>query len=215
MRWVPATIICSILCLVSIRVEAESSIESRIAECSNIRGELDRLECFDSLSKDLGLGGSQRTEEKRVGSWIVTEDVNPIDDSRTVALMLSAESGRSARGGIVVLIARCKSNRTEVYIDWDDYLGDDSNSVYQKWKHVTIRIGDHDAKEQRWSLSTNGEATFAPDWAGSLLKQMIDENRLVVQTTPYAENPNTAIFNISGLKEAIKPLTDACNWSFE
>ncbi|WP_257025488.1 type VI secretion protein [Pseudoalteromonas sp. MIP2626] len=41
---------------------------------------------------------------------------------------------------------------------------------------------------------------------------MLTSDKLVAQVTPYNESPATAIFNTTGLKNAIKPLRETCNW---
>jgi len=154
------------------------------------------------------------TENAGSGAWRVRTETNPIDDTQTVTLSLAAETGTSRSGNPVTFIARCKSNTTEAYVVWGDFLGDDSNDVYSEWKRVTIRIGSEQAREERWGVSTDHNATFAPSWAGNLLKELLDENRLVLQTIPYGQNPNTAIFDVSGLRGVLGELAETCNWSF-
>ncbi|SEP83351.1 Type VI secretion system VasI, EvfG, VC_A0118 [Loktanella sp. DSM 29012] len=148
------------------------------------------------------------------GDWRIQSDINPLDDTRTVTLLLTAEEGKSQSGDPVVLVARCQSNKTEVYAIWDDYLGDDSSDAYAEWKRVIVRVGQGEAREERWSLSTDKEATFAPEWPGAFLKELLDEERLVLQTTPYSENPITAVFGIAGLRDVLGELAQTCNWSF-
>lgn len=149
------------------------------------------------------------------GDWVNTTDTNPIDDTKTEVASLIAESGSSSRGNSITLVARCESNQTEMYVNWNDYLGDDSNDVYSDWKYVTVRVGKDEAQKQRWSISTDNEATFAPGSPISLLKDMARTDKLVLQTTPYNESPVTAIFNLNGIKSALKPVADGCGWSID
>lgn len=162
------------------------------------------------------LEGPVASDERKAGSgaWRVWTDINPIDDTQTVTLSLAAKTGRSRSGAPVTFIARCKSNTTEVYVVWGDFLGDDSGDVYSEWKRVTVRVGAEQAREERWGVSTDRNATFAPSWAGNFLKELLDEERLVLQTIPYGENPNTAIFEVSGLRGVLGELAETCNWSF-
>ncbi len=148
------------------------------------------------------------------GAWRKSEKINPIDDSKTVTLALAAESGTSRSGEPITFIARCQSNTTEAYAVWGDYLGDDSNDVYSEWKRVTVRIGSDKAHEQKWTVSTDRQATFAPDWSANLLKKLLDQDRLVLQTTPYGQSPVTAIFDITGLRSVLGDLAETCNWTF-
>lgn len=160
--------------------------------------------------------GPETSDDKGAGSgaWRVRTNVNPIDDTQTVTLSLTAETGTSRFGEPVTFIARCKSNTTEAYVVWGDFLGDDSSDVYSEWKRVTVRIGAGQPREEWWGVSTDRNATFAPSWAGNFLKELLDENRLVLQTIPYGENPNTAIFEVAGLRNVLGELAETCNWSF-
>jgi len=99
--------------------QAISAIEEKeYAKCAVIDGDLARLECFDNLAKQNNLDGrqAQPTSIKGKGKWQVVVDVNPIDDSKTVTLVLDADSGKSRWGESVYLIARCKSNTTDLFI---------------------------------------------------------------------------------------------------
>ena len=147
-------------------------------------------------------------------SWRVRTETNPIDDKRTVIRSLAAEGGTSHGGKLVTFIARCQSNRTEAYAVWGDHLGDDSRSTADEWTHVTVRVGSNAAWEEKWEVSTDREATFVPSWAGNFLKELLDEERLVLQTIPYGVNPVTAVFDVSGLRGVLGELSRTCNWSF-
>jgi hypothetical protein len=197
-------------------VKASDGIDKSLAKCAVMKGELDRLDCYDKLAKRFGLDGpqEQKTAPTGLGKWRVSKKVNPIDDSMTVTAILDADSGVGSRGEEVFFVARCQSDKTEAYIGWEDYVGDDSSSVYESWKYVTVRIGGEDAEVQKWGVSTSKDATFAPDWAGDLLQKMARDNKFIVQTTTYGESPVTAIFDTTGMMAALEPLAETCGWSF-
>ncbi len=113
------------------------------------------------------------------------------------------------------MIARCKSDKTELYINWSDYLGNDSTSIYSDFKLVTTRMGSSSAEENRWSLSTDSKATFSPGWGGDWIKRIAKIDEFVAQVTPYGENPVTAVFDVRGLREAASPLAETCGWNFD
>lgn len=144
--------------------------------------------------------------------WRVSRSVNPLDDSATFVMSL-ASGTRAKFGETVRFIARCKSNKTEAFVVWHDYLGDNSRSVYSSWKSVTLRLGRSPAQTMKWDLSTDSKATFYPEWAGNLLREMYVHDQMVVQTTPYNESPVTAVFDIRGMEKGLRELSDTCNWS--
>ena len=170
------------------------------AECALIESSTKRLLCYDEIF----MKEPEQSNSSSIGGWQVTEKTNPLDDSKTVVLALMSTEGRNYLGKYPVLIARCMSDKTEVYIGWNEFLGSDSS-------RVTLRVGDEPARVERWSHSTDDRATFAQSDI-RLLKQMLNADRLVAQVTPYRESPITAIFPLTGLSDAIKPLRETCGW---
>lgn len=164
----------------------------------------------DAMEAEVSLG----EEQIDAGDWSIRNDTNPLDDSRTTTITLDAQEGRSRFDGAVTLVGRCQSNTTEVYVVWHDYLGDDSRSVYNEYKNVRVRVGEGEAVTQRWDISTDKQATFSSG-AIELLRQMADEQRLVLQTTPYNEAPVTAIFDLTGARQAISQVAETCGWELE
>jgi len=186
-----------------------ADIDREIALCAVKQGDLARLACYDGIAEKHGLSGpqSEPTGITDSGKWSVSSKTNPVDDSRTVTLYLVADSGKSKWGRPVSMILRCKSNKTELYINWNDYLGSSA--------HVLTRIGTSPAETESWSLSTDSQSTFLPGRSIKKLdfiEAMMRTNKFVAQVTPYNESPVTAIFDTTGLRIALKPLRETCGW---
>lgn len=146
------------------------------------------------------------------GGWSISRRTNPLDDSETVVAMLSASEGTGGLlGEPVRLIARCQSNRTEFYVNWQDYLGDDDNDVRATGKRVTYRFPPAEARTEMWNVSTDNDSTFVAR-AIPFLRVLVENERLVMQTTPYNEAPTTAIFELKGARRVLEPLAETCNW---
>ena len=142
--------------------------------------------------------------------WVLNIEEDPIDSSKLVYLYLESESKRSIFRGDPVFIARCKNNTTEVYINWQERLIgflDDSSE-----HEISSRIGKQKATTFNWSLSTNSKATFHPKPI-SYLKSMMTADKFAARTKVYSEDKTvTAVWNTTGMEDAIKPLREACGW---
>jgi len=161
-----------------------------------------RLQQYDEILQKYGLRTSQPSLD--TGKWKISVDTNPLDDSKKITFILKADSGQDYLGNPVVFIIRYNSNQTEIYINWQDYLGDKA--------YVTMRIGAEEATRQRWSLSTDSQATFYPGDEISLINKIIQVNRVVFQCTPYNESPTTAIFDVTGLRAAANQYIGDLGW---
>jgi len=202
-----ALVLVACVCLGGVLVQAECTCEDlkrEIARCASLEGELMRLACYDQLARACGLLAS--SPDKDNGKWVVNVETNPLDDSKMVALVLTADTGATRLGEKVVLVLRCMSGETKVFIIWSDYLGSGSGT------DVTWRVGDSPATTARWRLSTDSTTTFYPYDAIAFIGQLIGVSRLVAQVTPYNESPITAVFDLRGLANAVRPLREACGW---
>jgi len=185
---------------------AVSSISDKeIATCAAVIGELARLDCFDRLAKNNNLFGKQTQQPniKGEGQWQVKTQINPVDDSNTVTLYLESESGEGILDDTVSLNVRCQSNKTDLYINWHSFLGNEAK--------VLTRIGNAKAETSLWDISPDKKGSFRKVPIG-FLKEMMKALRFVAQITPYNENPITAVFDTTGLSSAIEPLRETCSW---
>lgn len=147
-------------------------------------------------------------------AWFSSSSVNPIDDSKTVVVSGNADPDlTSGTENTISLSVRCMSGKTEMWVNWVDYLGDDSDDVYSEWKRVTVRVGKNQAKAERWDLSTDKNATFFPGSPVGLIRKMAKSDQIVFQTTPYSEGQVTAVFKLDGFSKAVSDAAKQCGWS--
>ncbi len=133
-----------------------------------------------------------------LSEWIVSESKSPIDDSPSVTMFKTSESGDQA------LVLRCKEDTTDAYIRTDEYLSNESTNVI-------VRYDSEKAEEQKFSLSTNNSALFFSP-AILNIKKMLRSKQLVLRYTSYNGTPHTTTFKIGELSKQIQPLRAACHW---
>ena len=132
--------------------------------------------------------------------WRVTDEVDPMDDSRRVAAILMASNG-----GDGALVARCQDNETEAYISWQDYL-EDGNT------RVMMRFPPAEAFTERWSMSSDNTATFSRNPI-DFLKRIANEKTMVARITPYREGPKTLMFDLgTEMGSVVSKIAEACGW---
>ncbi|MGB0695917.1 MAG: type VI secretion system-associated protein TagO [Rhodospirillaceae bacterium] len=187
-----------------------SAAETDLSVCHGQQDDGDRLECYDQRS------GYEQPEpvtevstilrDSDLGSWHVTIDQNPMDDTDTVIGILNTNDIGLLASRTPTLVLRCQSWETEAYINWKQYLGNRPVTV-------TYRIGKAKAIDAQWSLSTNNKATFVPDPV-EFIKSLVDVETLVARVTPYNESPVTAEFKLKGIIPVVTKLANTCWWDF-
>lgn len=177
----------------------------QLARCAAIMGDLSRLECYDNFVKLQKLAGreGQQADKDGTGKWKLQMDTNPVDDTKTVVLTIEENSNRGRWDKPIVMVLKCQSDTTEMYVKWNDYLG--------KRAKVLTRIGSSPPETSEWGLSPARRTTFRQEPI-NFIKRMLKADRFVAQVTPYSENTVTAVFDTKGLKTAIAPLREACHW---
>jgi DNA-directed RNA polymerase subunit RPC12/RpoP len=137
--------------------------------------------------------------EKKKG-WQYSSRVSPIDDSTTHVLRLVANDKiPGVLNKTPTLIIRHKEGETDVYFNTGSYLGSDNVKV-------THRLDKYKPTTLTWGLSTDSKSIFYPTDVKTFINGLRFNKQLVIRLTPYNENPITAVFNLTGLEEAIEPM---------
>src|SRR6266566_2151972 len=91
-----------------------------------------------------------------------------------------------------------------------DLAATSGRSVYGKPIVLVLRCQSH--KTENWGVSTDHTATFYHSDPVAFIQELMAADRFVAQVIPYNESPITAVFDLTGLQTAVKPLRDDCAW---
>lgn len=144
------------------------------------------------------------------GKWQVRNSVSPVDDSKTVVLMLDADT--EIRGWLSAhkpsLIIRCKQGKTSAYINTGMQPTREHGSDYITG---TFRFDKNKATTLKMSKSTDSKALFFDNEIG-VIKRIAKHQKMLFQFTPFNSSPTMTTFQIAGLAKALKPLRKVCGW---
>ena len=171
-------------------------------ECAGIYDDRDRIECYDQLAGSLVEDAPAGV--RGVGRWEVSIETDEDNNTIAVSLTGAAESDKTQSEESITVVMRCRNGDTDLYINWQDYLGNEAS--------VQTQIGDQGAVTQNWNLSASHQSSFYPDDSTEFITQLLNADLLVAQVSPYRARPVRATFNLTGLSDAIVPLRQTCNW---
>jgi len=185
-------------------VPSKEEIIEKLEAIYQISNDENRLASYDQLASNLGITKNPGHGEENgtsANKWEVSVQTDPIDDSKKIFFMLLAET--SSVYDKVALLIRYQNGSTELFVTWDEYLGDNTS--------VTIRFGNDDPYTEHWSKSSDSTATFCRNPI-SFIKKIVQHEKLVMRITPYNEGPRTAVFDIQGLKNEAMPYNSDLHW---
>ena len=196
----------SLLVLILAPAFAAAVEDNEVATCAAKTNTVQRLACFDDMAKRHNLAPASTARAAAApGKWWTQTNTDPLNDKAVHIAGLSAESGRGRFGDTIGMVIRCKDNKTEMYINWESFLGTDS-------ARITHRVGKEQAITSSWSVSTDHKASFFPGSPVPTLKRMLTETSFVANVTPYSESPITATFDLTGIEGALADIRSGCSW---
>jgi len=143
-------------------------------------------------------------EEGSVGKWVCDTSIDPIDDTTMIGFILKCEDTTSRSP---VLVIRWNDGETDLAINWNNYLSDNTR--------VTYRLDKEKAVTKTWIGSTNKTATFYSRKSKKtieFIQKLMEADKLAVQITPYNEGATTAVFDVRGLKNIVEEFDDTLGW---
>jgi type VI secretion system protein VasI len=178
----------------------QEDLLQRLKACAATSDSLLRLGCYDALAKTSTAGPSVATANARGvatgGNWSIDESIDPLTDTPTLFALLPSSERNAA------ISLRCKGGETDVLLNVNKYLGSDSVVV-------TLRLDSEQPRKERWTISTDHKAAFAPK-AFDLTAKLARAGRLVTQVAPYSSSPITSTFDLTGVGAVIEKLRRTC-----
>ncbi|NBG95085.1 hypothetical protein GTQ45_05010 [Pyruvatibacter mobilis] len=113
-------------------------------------------------------------------------------------------------GQYAKLTISCIENRTNIYVNWRRYIT--TGGIYNNHS-VRYRIDKNSPRTEKWSMSTDYEATGK--WRGSgisLIKRLKGASSFLLETTPYGDNTVRARFDIKGINQVVEQIANRCGW---
>lgn len=179
-------------------------VSNRVSEIAEISDDNERLQAYDEFAKSVvQFLNSGNNSSDSPSLWNISYKRNPLDDSNLATATLEAVEGPNKYGDYPHLIVRCRISALDVIFSFGQYFAESNTNA-------DIRIGDGEVRTRRMTLASNNEAMFYTGDSKAFLNSLSGQNRLVVKTYPYNENPITSIFNLSGIDKVIEA-TSACN----
>lgn len=146
-------------------------------------------------------GPSFKPNLKSGAEWLVSVKSDPITDLKRVTAKLEPnEASTSSRD--TSLIIRCTPEDLDIYVNFNDYLGDSVS--------VISRVDKAQPNRMRWNISNDNTSAFYPKDTRILLRRLLQAERFVARTTPYNESTVTLVFEIGGLYNALAEYADVC-----
>jgi type VI secretion system protein VasI len=158
-----------------------------------IEDPVQRLEAYDAFTASL----LPSVDAEGTGKWQVSLDIDDMTDETRRYVILAEEDNRPSYNR-VFLVIRDLGQGVEVFINWNDYLADNTTTI--------LRFGSEAAESgYRWSSSSDSTALFLRSSSRSeFLRRLSEVERLVARVTPYNDGPKTAVFDVRRILQALE-----------
>lgn len=168
--------------------------------CAAMANPESRLSCYDRLVTSLGIS----TAGPDGALWTVEFLVDPLTDERSARAVLPALEGRGVDEAPVQFIVECRGGQTAVLLDWAQPVGDGNT--------IVIRLDADEPQDTFWEMARNRTAARYRSDGAPLARAIAPHRRMVARVVPSGREPVTAIFDLTGMPEAIQPVREACGW---
>ncbi len=168
--------------------------------CAAMANPDSRLDCYDRLVATLGISSAGPGGEL----WRVEFLVDPLTDERSARALLPALEGRGLDDVPVQFVVECRGGQTVVLLDWAQPVGDGNT--------IVIRLDADEPQDTFWEMARNRTVARYRSDGAPLARAIAPRRRMVARVAPSGREPVTAIFDLTGMPEAMEPVRDACGW---
>lgn len=192
-------------------IAAETFVEA-ISNCRELNNRDRRYACYDEAE---AYSGDVQLE---IAAFNYEANSDPLTGQTEHHLTIRSAQGLNGRGDPIVLDWQCDSTAPGQYtltLRWEDFLPSTR-------PEVTTRLGQLAPVTGRWeagryresSILTDTDSGFTQaDFVAQLAAQVQAGNTTVVfRTTPYNDDPITAVFDFTGFLEVIAPMRQSCRF---
>ena len=173
----------------------DSDLRRKLAEAAAIENSIERLAAFDDVAVRFGLVEQVETDVGGSGKWSVRRAVSPMDDSKTLRVLLFSENKVNTSGGSgrLSLIVRYLEGDLDAFVNFNNFMGSDPI-------RCTLRFDSEEAFEETLDISTDSTGGFFRGSVWEFLEKLSNSKRLLIRALPYNSNPITAEFDVSGFE---------------
>ena len=143
-------------------------------------------------------------------TWIVKRETDPIlDTTNIVATLRETGVKKSLFGDEKLLIIRCRERNLDAFVVWGSFGTLGISWPDRPRSEVIVRFGSTVPKTERWIISTDSSATFAPK-PDKFVKLLAQHKKIAVRTHPTDGGSLTAVFDLSETTPVVYEVIAAC-----
>lgn len=200
-----------VLMMITTGLFAETFVES-VSNCREINNREQRYACYDEAEANSG------DVQLELAAFNYEASSDPLTGQTEHRLSIRSVQGLNGRGDPIVLEWQCDSTVPGEYVlilNWEDFLPSNRPEVTTRLGKLAPVTGLWQAGRYRESALLQGNETgfSQTEFVAQLSDQVSAGNTTVVfRTTPYNDDPITAVFDFTGFLEVIAPMRESCRF---
>ncbi|WP_157954255.1 hypothetical protein [Saccharospirillum mangrovi] len=199
------------LSITAMTAVAETFVDA-ISNCRELNNRERRYACYDEAEASSG------NAQLEVAAFNYEAKSDPLTGQTEHHLSIRSAQGLNGRGDPIVLDWQCDSTAPGQYtltLRWEDFLPSTRPEVTTRLGQLAPVTGRWEAGRYRESSILSGadsgftQAEFVAQLAAQV---QAGHTTVVFRTTPYNDDPITAVFDFTGFLEVIEPMRQSCRF---